>query len=79
MFGSFYSTADNVVLLMGDDKGRTGSEVERHTATTAFLVPAVVFPHDERVKVVLQLTVLVKLPSFGTHNCINCMRTTDCR
>jgi len=41
------------VLLMGDDKGWTGMEVERHTATTAFLVPAVVFPHDARATVVL--------------------------
>ena len=38
---------------MGDDKGWTGMEVERHTATTAFLVPAVVFPHDARATVVL--------------------------
>jgi len=39
MPGFFYSATDDVVLLMSDDKGRTGIEVERHTATTAFLVP----------------------------------------
>jgi len=52
-----YSATDDVVLLMGDDKGRSGMEVKRHTATTTFLVPAVVFPHDARVTAMLQLAV----------------------
>jgi len=59
------------MLLMGDDKGRTG---KRHTTATTFLVPAIVFAHDERIVVVLQLAVQVyieQLPSFGTHNCMH--------